>query len=443
MKIQTKHAEYSLISQLGIIVNSELEREFDHFLPAQLIEERMIESLKSELSDSEIEERLSAVRNITLNITEQCNFRCTYCTFSGNYAIGRVHNPKRMNITTARKAIDYLITLISNKKRKMKVNTIYIGFYGGETLLEFDRVRRIIEYTRGSFRKKGLDEMFVLEFQLNTNGYLLKDHILDFFVENNVKLAISIDGPEDEHDKFRHTVSGSKTWKNITDNLDQIRKKYPAYYEDNINFLVTLHPFHDFKKIDDFFLNSSHFSPGKITANYVNLLSLKKEIAEKLKMVPSHVSRLALKRSAETFDNKLTFRSLDYNTKFTAMCFPGGIKLFVDSDGKFHICERIKADVSIGNVDDGIDYEKIRSIHRQWTDVIIKNRCWECAAWSICSVCAAQSEEENGVGIDCVFKDDVVKRLKTYLEYKEDETRIKEPDVPPFFDNVMDYVRHL
>lgn len=443
MKIQTKHAKYSFIPQLGIVVNSELEEEFDHLLPAQLIEERMIESRKSELSDSEIEERLSAIRNITLNITEQCNFRCTYCTFSGNYVIGRVHNPKSMSITTAQKAIDYLTALISNKKRKVKVNTIILGFYGGETLLEFDLVRRIIEYTKGSFRKKGLNDKFVLQFQLNTNGYLLKDYILDFFVENDVQLAISLDGPESEHDKFRLTVNGGKTWENISNNLDKIRKKYPGYYENKIIFLATLHPFHNYKKIDDFFLNSSHFSPKKISTNNVSHFSLKKEIEEKLKTVPSQVSKLALKQGVERFDYKLTLRSIDYKTKFTAMCFPGGLKLFVDSDGKFHICERIKANLTIGNVDKGIDYEKIRSIHRQWADVIIKNRCWECAAWSICGVCAAQSEDENGVGIDCVYKDDLMKRLKTYLEYKEDESRIKEQDVPTFFDNVMDYVRHL
>ena len=444
VKIQSNHAKYSFMPQLGIVVNSELEGEFAHLIPGQLFEKKMIASIRNELSDKEIEERLCSIGNITLGITEQCNFRCSYCSYSGNYKIGRIHNRKCMNFTTARKAIDYLITLIINKKRNLKYNTINIGFYGGEALLEFKLVQKIMAYAKTKFQEKSLKDKFVLEFQLNTNGYLLKDRILDSLVEWNVKLSLSLDGPASEHDKFRLAASGNKTWEYIIDNLEQIKKKYPGYYENNIDFLVTLHPCHDYKKIDDFYFGDNDlFSPDRVTANFVSDLSLKKGIVEQFKKAPPQSSRLILGQGIKNLDNKLTFKTIGYNTKFTAMCFPGGIKLFVDSDGNFHICERIKANIPIGDVDNGIDYERIRSVQRQWVDVIIRNRCWECQAWSFCGVCAAQSEEENGVVIDCRFKDDALKRLKMYLDYKEQEAKKQEQKTPTGFNNIMDYIRQL
>lgn len=444
MEIETKRAKYILIPQLGILVNSELEAEFAHFLPRKLDEKKLITSIKSERLDEVIEKRLCSVRSITFNVTEQCNFRCSYCTFSGNYKNVRTHNQKSMNFTTARKAVDLLITLISSKKRNLKVNSINMGFYGGEALLEFKLIQRIMNYAGKRFQEKILREKFTLEFQLNTNGNLLKDQIVDFLVEWDVKIVLTLDGPGGEHDKFRLTANGEKTWETIMNNLSHIKKKYPEYYKDKIEFLVTLHPFHDYKKIDEFYFdNTDLFDVGKVNAYFVNTLSLKKEVAKKFKKASFQYSRLNLRQAAGRLDSKLVFKTIDYNTKFTGMCFPGEAKLFVDVDGKFHICERIKSDLPIGDVENGIDYEKIRSIHRQWGDVIIQNRCWECFAWSFCGVCAAQSEEEDGVGIDCVYKDHAPKMLMNYLRYKEEEEKKQEQEMSTTSNSVIDYVRQL
>ena len=63
-----------------------------------------------------------------------------------------------------------------------------IGFYGGEPLLYFDIIRKTINYVRSK-----CDNAI---FTITTNATLLKDKILSFFVENNVEITISLDGPQ-------------------------------------------------------------------------------------------------------------------------------------------------------------------------------------------------------------------------------------------------------
>jgi uncharacterized protein len=98
MDIQTYRSSYKLIQRLGILVNSEIESEFQDLYPnlQGSDEETLIGRLKDDLTDEEIERHICRNRNLILDITEECNFRCKYCAFSGIYESNRTHNPKKM-----------------------------------------------------------------------------------------------------------------------------------------------------------------------------------------------------------------------------------------------------------------------------------------------------------------------------------------------------------
>jgi uncharacterized protein len=446
MEIKTKKASYCLIPQLGILVNSELVNEFLHLIPDKLDEKKIVEILKKELSDDEIEERVASIFNITFNVLEDCNYRCSYCIYSGNYEGVRTHNPSKMSFKTAKKMINHLISWITNKKRNIKTRTINIGFYGGEPLMEFPLIKEIIEYSQFMFREKKIDEKFDLGFRLNTNGYLLKNSIVDLLVQKDITLDVSLDGPKEEHDKYRLHRSGKKTWDIIWNNLMKIREKYPNYYADKINFLCTMHPLHDYKKIDQFFINNpDYFNLERVSTYYVNMIFLKKSIKNKLlENRNSEESYINLIKSSKRLDNKLRLKNLGYDTIFTAMCFPGEAKLFVATDGKLHICERIKNNLPIGDTDNGIDFDAVRKIYRLWNDEIIRNRCWECIAWSFCGVCVAHSEDRSGgVRIDCNYKDKAKNILTDYLSFLEENGNKEKKLINIETDSIDDYLKKL
>ena len=73
---------------------------------------------------------------------------------------------------------------------------------GGEPLVAFDVVKRIVDRAREKNRTAGKR----LEFTMVSNLSLMDEEKLAWLVENKVQLCTSIDGPEHLHDKQRKLV---------------------------------------------------------------------------------------------------------------------------------------------------------------------------------------------------------------------------------------------
>ena len=252
MEIETKRAKYEIIRELGIIVNSEVKKELDYLIPAPKSDEEIKKQLRKTIDDREITAKLASVLAIALSITEFCPYRCSYCIYSGDYKDERTHSSAGMDKRTALDTVDFFLKLITHPQRNRK-NYFDIGLYGGEPLTAFDLVKETIQYAEEKIATKDLSSRFNIGFRLTTNGYLLNDEIVDFLQARNVKVDISLDGPREEHDKFRLLAGGRPTWDTVITNIKKIKERYPTYFRDHVKFLCTLHPLHDFDKIDKYF----------------------------------------------------------------------------------------------------------------------------------------------------------------------------------------------
>lgn len=117
---------------------------------------------------------------LILQVTQNCNLRCKYCVYSGSY-INRVHTNKRMNFNTAKQAVDFYYEHCKN------VDIASISFYGGEPLLEFELVKRVVEYCEKKFSGKQLN------LNMTTNATLLTTEMMDFLQLHKINLTISLD----------------------------------------------------------------------------------------------------------------------------------------------------------------------------------------------------------------------------------------------------------
>tara|TARA_Y100000310_G_scaffold261412_1_gene270731 strand:+ start:168 stop:581 length:414 start_codon:yes stop_codon:yes gene_type:complete len=66
---------------------------------------------------------------ILLEVTEQCNFSCSYCIYSEDYPFERTPSTERMSFDTARRAIEGLVPFSGRN--------ILVGFYGGSHFLRW------------------------------------------------------------------------------------------------------------------------------------------------------------------------------------------------------------------------------------------------------------------------------------------------------------------
>lgn len=157
------------------------------------------------------------VKSITLALTEQCNLRCKYCGYMPKY-LDHDYHLKEMPKDVAFKAIDFLM------KNSQESDVCNIGFYGGEPLLRLNLIKECIAYVkeRYPFRQP--------TYNITTNATLLDDKVAAFLVENDIKITISLDGPEKEQNKYRVDGSGKASYDKAYQNIQQLCRNYPKFY---------------------------------------------------------------------------------------------------------------------------------------------------------------------------------------------------------------------
>ena len=377
IKLHTKYYLYDVNSKMIVNISNDL---FDFFksnenIKAEIeiphkLEDEVRRLLKYDLfsktdtgyeieypQGTNLEEILNnCMRIMTLQVTQNCNLRCKYCVYSGSYS-NRVHSNKRMSFETAKSAIDFLYAHSS------MTTSIGIGFYGGEPLLEFDLLKKCVEYAKMKFIGKDLS------FTLTTNATLLTEEIMKFFVKNNFFVTISFDGPQVIQDKNRVMADGkSGSFETVMKNVEMFLNKYPDFSW-HVSFNAVLDPTNDFSCSNDFFMNFE--TVKSITANgvLVSTDGLKKElekdetfsIAYEYEMFKNFLcscgklDKIGSKLSVAYIEQleKLVAKrevGIEKNKKFAhpgGPCLIGVHKFFVNADGNFYPCERVDESANV------------------------------------------------------------------------------------------------
>lgn len=411
------------------------------FNPTSLQVGQIIKNLKKEILEEQVLRDISNVKNFIFELTQNCNFRCEYCAYSGIYNPNRTHNSKKMSIETARKAIDFCFSILKSdmRTRRRGGKTIF-SFYGGESLLEPDVLFTAVEYIKKKFGKT-ID----IDFNITTNGYLLGPTIARRFVEEDFSIDISLDGPKEEHDRFRKTASGKDSFDRIIENINYIRSISEDFARERLRFFITLHPYHDLSKIEAFFLqNKDLFRQDNVVINFVNIDGLDEKtrnewigarrkqldaIYDKLKKGEWFYKYFFYPRFSEVIKDEET-RLLRENSAFTATCPPGGTRLFIDVDGRLHMCEKIPGNYSIGDIEKGFDIPRIKEILNLWRTEILKAECWNCECWYLCNFCIALNSKNGKITIEkkeCEeLRESIKKMLPNYLTILENEGKNNE-----------------
>lgn len=342
------------------------------------------------------------IQQLTLQVTQQCNLRCEYCAYSGNYKSNRTHSNQRMSLEIAKKAIDFFM------ERNGELADVTIGFYGGEPLLEFELIKQCVEYA------KSLTEGKRIRFIMTTNGTLLSDSVVDYLVENNFLLSISLDGSKAEHDVNRKFINSKGSFDIIIDNINKIKKKYPGFNK-NITILTTVNPHIDLSCVLEFFSTDEIFSDKMIIFNSLRETGLKQEPTydknyyrvrnyEYIKMLFSLVGKLDQKyvsplvlRSRSSLHQK--HRHIHSHDEVQSIAHQGGPcklgvrRLFVRVDGVLFPCERVSEVLDyykIGTLSEGFDINRIKTILN--IGKLTESECINCWKLRHCSICAGQLE---------------------------------------------------
>jgi uncharacterized protein len=345
----------------------------------------------------QLEQNVSAM---SFSVTERCNLRCTYCNYTENIGSRRTHSEKDMSLEIAKKGLAYLCKCIAGDQDRKPI----VGFYGGEPLLVFHRVKAVVELAHTFFSPQSVG------FNLTTNATIMNREIARFLADNEFYLLVSLDGPQFKHDCYRKYATGMGSYSGVMRSLSIINEEAPDYFDRNVAVNMTVAPPLELEALSEFISTELPVPLERCNITLVNAseTNFLKNHPYSLKDVKSFET--LSKRAEDCFvsgkwDNdplawlffrqslrKIVFRSgVNLSSKPyvpTGQCLPGGYKLYVDANGFMHLCERIDESAAIGHVDTGIDPSLVTKVLGPFYEDALET-CKNCYGLRLCGVCLA------------------------------------------------------
>ncbi|MBR4308420.1 MAG: thioether cross-link-forming SCIFF peptide maturase [Oscillospiraceae bacterium] len=161
------------------------------------------------IADTLKQKTAGVVKALCLHVAHTCNLNCAYC-FAGQ---GEYQGERGlMSYEVGKQALDFLI---ENSKGRRNLE---VDFFGGEPLMNFDVVKRLVAYARE--REKECGKNF--RFTLTTNGVLIDDDVIDFSNKEMSNVVLSLDGRKEIHDRYRVDYAGNGSWDRIVPKFQKL-----------------------------------------------------------------------------------------------------------------------------------------------------------------------------------------------------------------------------
>ena len=153
-----------------------------------------------------------------------CNLACDYCFF---LAKQQLYPGSRFRMSD-----EVLDSYIRQLLEAHQVPQVTIAWQGGEpTLMGLDFFRRAQRHIE-RYRNPNT----TIESTIQTNGVLLDDEWCEFLRKNSFLVGISIDGPREMHDAYRHDKGGKPVFDRVMRGLRLLQK-----HKVEFNVLATIH----------------------------------------------------------------------------------------------------------------------------------------------------------------------------------------------------------
>ena len=345
---------------------------------------------------------------LTLGVTEKCNLNCYYCVYSEKFGMYRKHSKRNMSYMTALKAVEFYLNRFNSKKFPI------ITFYGGEPLINFALIEKIVKYIKNNFKFQKI------YFGITTNGTLLNENIINFLIKNGFNIKISLDGPQEIHDRYRIFRKGKGTFDIIIKNLEKIRKFSEEYLYSKVGFNVVITPSSNLEKLEEFFEKFPFIRKhNKLKCSYVvtheSSLTFPIDEIQKFRVMinrirekyisniihndkPTILSQALFEKSLLYLYKRRLFKKFSNEHPPNGICIPGVRNLYVDCDGRFYICEKMEDFEPIGDLENGFNYDKIYSLLNKYVELNIAN-CKNCWAIRLCKLCFTSIKQKKRLDI--------------------------------------------
>ncbi len=340
-------------------------------------------------------------KNITFIVTKDCQLECKYC-----YLVGKNSNDK-MSWNIAQKAIDYIL----NNENDFPEDSVVFDFIGGEPFLEIELIDKISDYLKTEMFRLNHHWFNSYMFSFSTNGINYDSTKVQNYIQKNkthISIGITIDGTEQKHDLNRvYKKSQKGSYEDVARNIPLWLKQFP-----DAGTKVTI------SSADIPYIADSVIHLYKLGIHMVNINCVFENVwkEDDDKLFEEQLISLANKIIDNEYykDYKCSFFSesigkpLDPIIENENWCGAGQM-LSIDTNGNFYPCTRFaqyslrnKKALIIGNVNDGINKNKLRPFLSLDRYSQSPQKCMVCEVASGCAWC--QGENYDAAETPTIFQ---------------------------------------
>ena len=346
------------------------------------------------------------IRDITIQVTEDCNMACTYCYQHDKTC-------KAMSFETGKKFIDLILDSDERSANYIKSREcpgVILDFIGGEPFLEIDLIDKLTDYFIEQLIIR--DHPWATRFRISicSNGLLYFNDKVQKYIRKNrehLSLSITLDGDKRIHDMCRLDKNGHPTYDRVKKAIDH----YQEYWHGNIGTKVTISPdniYYIGEAIIDMIKNGNKI----INLNCVYEKGWEQKhgkiLYDQLKMISEYILENDLEE--DVFVSMLDLISGTSKNTDNTWCGGCGLMIAVDPNGDIYPCLRYtpssignkREKFIIGNVDHGflMTDEEIQRV--KCFDCLTRKEqfagteCETCPISDGCGDCIAYSYEVTG-----------------------------------------------
>ena len=332
----------------------------------------------------------NVVKALCLHVAHTCNLNCSYCFASQ----GKYHGDRAlMSFEVGKRAFDFLIEN-SGTRRNLEVD-----FFGGEPALNFDVIKKLVEYARSIEEKHNKN----FRFTYTTNGMILTDEMIEFINREMHNVVLSLDGRKEVNDRFRVDYTGKGSYDTIVPNFKKIVESRggKGYYvrgtftHHNVDFTNDLFHMAD--------LGFTELSMEPVVCSPDDPCALTEEDLPKLYEQYEILAKEMIKRKREGRPFTFYHYMLDLKNgpciyKRITGCGSGTEYMAVTPWGELYPCHQFVGDekYSLGNIYDGVKNKAVQDEFRGCNSYS-REACRDCWAKLYCSGgCAANAYHATG-----------------------------------------------
>ena len=359
------------------------------------------------------------LRQLGLQVTEDCNLRCTYC-----YQCKKI--PNKMSLDECKQAIDMIFGCDNDKYCNFIFHEPFIlHFIGGEPFLEDKTIYYASKYFVEKLKENHMEDLNWYIW-IPTNGIPLYKEYAQKFVEefkDKLSLTISLDGCEECHNACRKTITGEGSYAATKKAFIEFNKRLGKGHYPDTKFTMSPDNIQFYSKSMIEWIQEGVYN---IFSNWILEGSYSIEDARKYYYEAKKVADYIIDNDMEylvryaVFDRTSDTMQEPYTSQVA--CGAAGYNIAVIPGGYILPCVRLAAsslddDVEpyvIGTLTDGIGYDEktLDRFNHIWITKydISSFKCFNCPLNSIC--------------IDCVGNDYNIRKIDYNLSKHTGECNI-------------------